>query len=571
MAIPDLDHCGATGGSCSPCDPLRANTCGSDGACKCGGTADCNSDQRCVDVGGGTYKCVCNAASCATGCCTSYEGGVCITPGDGYTQCGTGGVVCDDCSVTAGNECDGSQVCACKTTGGGSCTGCCDTGTGGNGLCHTSSHDYCGINHVQCDACTVTENCSGSGVCTTITYALTVQKSGTGTGTVQSTDNLINCGSGAGCTHTYDINTVVTLTATEDVSSTFTSWTGCNSTSGNQCTVNMTAAKSVTATFTLKTFTLDAAISGAGTGTGTVTSNPVGVSCPGDCTEIYDYNTVVVLTANAAVSSTFTSWTGCDSTNANQCTVTMTAAKSVTATFTLKTFALSVLTNGGAGAGAVASTDNHIDCGATCTYTYNYGDAVTLNATPDGSSSFAGWLGGGCSGTGSCVVTVTAATTVTATFNNWLGDNNILWDYLYHGADSTTPLTETVPGQSYTFLYPQGGVLSNSSPVDVYFFTELNDVVSAELRVWDGAESIITCTSTASITAAFRGEASHTYALWKGTIPAKASGTIYYRIRLHDATVFAELKVANGTVVNPIDQNIRGADYDPDDYSYIVP
>jgi len=41
---------------------------------------------------------------------------------------------------------------------------------------------------------------------------------------------------------------------------------------------------------------------------------------------------------------------------------------------------------------------------------------VTLTATPSVDSAFAGWSGGGCTGTGLCVVTLTAATAVTATF-----------------------------------------------------------------------------------------------------------------------------------------------------------
>jgi uncharacterized repeat protein (TIGR01451 family) len=54
---------------------------------------------------------------------------------------------------------------------------------------------------------------------------------------------------------------------------------------------------------------------------------------------------------------------------------------------------------------------------ATCTATYNSGTQVTLTATAASGSVFTAWSGGGCQGTGTCVVTVTAATTkVTATF-----------------------------------------------------------------------------------------------------------------------------------------------------------
>ena len=56
----------------------------------------------------------------------------------------------------------------------------------------------------------------------------------------------------------------------------------------------MDAAKSCAATFSLDTHTLT--VSKAGTGSGTVTSSPVGIDCGADCTQDYDYNTVVTLT-----------------------------------------------------------------------------------------------------------------------------------------------------------------------------------------------------------------------------------------------------------------------------------
>ncbi len=72
----------------------------------------------------------------------------------------------------------------------------------------------------------------------------------------------------------------------------------------------------------------------------------------------------------------------------------------------------------GNGQGQVNFTPPNANCTNTCTKTYNYNDTVTLKATtPLPGYVFAGWSGGGCSGTGNCVVTVTTATTVTATFN----------------------------------------------------------------------------------------------------------------------------------------------------------
>lgn len=75
------------------------------------------------------------------------------------------------------------------------------------------------------------------------------------------------------------------------------------------------------------------------------------------------------------------------------------------------------VTKAGTGTGAVTSSPLGIDCGAACSASYNSGTSVTLTATPDAGFTFTGWSGGGCTGTGTCAVTMSAATSVTATFN----------------------------------------------------------------------------------------------------------------------------------------------------------
>jgi hypothetical protein len=174
----------------------------------------------------------------------------------------------------------------------------------------------------------------------------------------------------------------------------------------------MDAAKSVVATFTLQAFTLT--VSKAGTGTGTVTSSPAGINCGATCAAAYDFNTSVTLTA-AAVGSTFTGWSGSGCSGTGTCTVTMDAAKSVTATFSLEAFTLTV-SKAGTGSGTVTSSPAGINCGATCAAPYDVNTSVTLTAAAATGSTFTGWSGSGCSGTGTCVVTMDAAKSVTATF-----------------------------------------------------------------------------------------------------------------------------------------------------------
>ena len=76
----------------------------------------------------------------------------------------------------------------------------------------------------------------------------------------------------------------------------------------------------------------------AGDGTGTVTSNPPGITCGTDCADSYTSGTVVTLVAAPASGSIFTGWTGCDAVDGMSCTMTMNAAASVTARFELELF-----------------------------------------------------------------------------------------------------------------------------------------------------------------------------------------------------------------------------------------
>ena len=70
----------------------------------------------------------------------------------------------------------------------------------------------------------------------------------------------------------------------------------------------------------------------------------------------------------------------------------------------------------GTGDGTVTSNPVGINCPTGCEAELNSGASVTLTATPEPGSAFAGWSGGGCSGTGSCQVILNSATAVDAEF-----------------------------------------------------------------------------------------------------------------------------------------------------------
>jgi YVTN family beta-propeller protein len=154
-------------------------------------------------------------------------------------------------------------------------------------------------------------------------FPLTVLTAGNGFGSVMANPMPTN--------GTFAAGTVVTLTATPNSSSQFGGWSGVCSGTG-ACRVTMDAAKSVTATFTAAPppppaqFTLTTTTNGIGSGS--ITANPA------SATGKYNAGTDVSLAAAAAAGSKFAGWSGaCTGTGA--CSVTMNAAKSVTASFTV--------------------------------------------------------------------------------------------------------------------------------------------------------------------------------------------------------------------------------------------
>jgi YD repeat-containing protein len=76
-----------------------------------------------------------------------------------------------------------------------------------------------------------------------------------------------------------------------------------------------------------------------------------------------------------------------------------------------------IISKDGPGSGIVTSLDGGISCGAICSKVYDGGTSVELSASPDSGFAFQGWSGGGCSGTGDCILTMSLDTTVTATFS----------------------------------------------------------------------------------------------------------------------------------------------------------
>jgi hypothetical protein len=150
-------------------------------------------------------------------------------------------------------------------------------------------------------------------------------------------------------------------------------------------------------------------------GAGLVTAASAAVSCPDRCDAELERGTHVTLTASARRGSTFAGWDG-DCSGTESCRLTMDGARTATARFE-RTPQARVVTvrRDGDGAGRVTSAAG-IDCGGACRTSVEAGTRVRLDAEPEDGSSFAGWSGGGCEGTGPCELTVREAVTITALF-----------------------------------------------------------------------------------------------------------------------------------------------------------
>ena len=241
----------------------------------------------------------------------------------------------------------------------------------------------------------------------------------TGGGTVSANPaGISTCGAAGGvCGASYPVNQVVTLTATAQSGYKFSGWSGSCTGTSNSATVTMSQAKSCTATFTAQ-YALSVVPSPA-TGAGTVSSSPTGIvncgAAGGTCSAIYDANQTVTLTAAVQPGYSFGGWTGSCSGSSTVTTVSVSQAKSCTATF-IAQYILSLSVNG---TGTVKMTPGPVSpCTGACTQKVADGQVVKLDAVAGYGYTFLGWTGD-CSGTEPSVsVTMSKAKACAASFTS---------------------------------------------------------------------------------------------------------------------------------------------------------
>ena len=154
-----------------------------------------------------------------------------------------------------------------------------------------------------------------------------------------------------------------------------------------------------------------------GNGSGTVASSPAVINCGPTCDASFPGGTLVRLTGTPDTGSKAVVWSGCDAVNgSNECEVTVSSAKNVSAGFVLQQFTFTVVRAGG-GSGTVSSVPAGINCGPTCAASFDFGTLLKLTGTPGAGSEAVKWSG--CdtvNGSNECEVTIDGAGEVQATF-----------------------------------------------------------------------------------------------------------------------------------------------------------
>jgi uncharacterized repeat protein (TIGR02543 family) len=302
--------------------------------------------------------------------------------------------------TTAANGSVSGTNCASSTYASGTSIGPCSatpntgytfTGWSGSGSCSS-------VSGTGTASCALTSNSTLTATFTINTFTWT--KTIVGSGTVTGTNN-------ASGTYNYG-STIGPLSATPGTGFSFVGWSAISGNAAcfgttNPCPLfTLTSNSTATATFSVNSYTLSTAT--AGTGSGSISG----------CSGAHNYNTSYSCTVTPSAGSVLASVAGCGGSGTTTFAGTMPASNcTVTATFNINSFALSISTSG-SGAGTISGTN--------CTSgTYPSGTAIgpcTASAT---SGVFAGWTGTGsalsCTGTGPCSFTITATSTLNAAFS----------------------------------------------------------------------------------------------------------------------------------------------------------
>jgi hypothetical protein len=258
----------------------------------------------------------------------------------------------------------------------------------GSTFSHWGGDDACGQNPLM-----LTEEKSCTAYFRLLPTDLTVTI--VGHGQVTSQPQGIQCnGDDEQCVYSYAGQSIVMLKADPASGWNFTGWQGDCDETGK---VIMTTEKSCQATFIpLDTGEILLNIEKAGTGEGTIISQPTGIDCGAGCRHAYPESTLITLIASPKASSLFSHWSQCSQSQENRITINLEQTSTCIAHFKQlpppPTGSHRLVTNK-TGQGIVVSEPAGIACHPTCYAHYPEGTALTLRATPSAGFAFAGFSG----------------------------------------------------------------------------------------------------------------------------------------------------------------------------------
>ena len=213
-------------------------------------------------------------------------------------------------------------------------------------------------------------------------------------------------------TRQYNEGDTATLIATPAAEYVFDKWTGAEG--GSETTIVMSSDKTVVANFIKKKYALTTAVEGEGT----VTEKIIKAGAATD----YNSGTVVELTATPSAEWVFVQWKGDLLSTSNPEEVTIDKAKTVTAVFVKKKYALTITIEG---EGTV--TEKIIKAGAATDY--NSGTVVELTANCSVEWKFKEWTGDLTGTDNPKEITIDKPKTVTAIFEKqfpfYLDENGV--------------------------------------------------------------------------------------------------------------------------------------------------
>lgn len=200
-------------------------------------------------------------------------------------------------------------------------------------------------------------------------------------------------------------------------------------------------------------------LSVAASSLGTVTSVPAGIACGSECAAAFPEGTTVTLTARPSTNASFLGWGVPECSDHAPCTLTLASDRALAPTFDIAADRklLSIAPAGG-GEGVVTSTPSGIRCGTDCDELFLAGTRVTLDATAKQDSTFMGWIGGGCTGTSACTVSVEEALSVLASFER---NPRLTVGRIGTGAGTVTSSVAGIDcGEDCAEAYPPGTIVT---------------------------------------------------------------------------------------------------------------